>query len=265
MSKKILFSSVVFCFLFVAITSCIFPQKKSGNTIQSQKLIVLKLDDVVAGSGGQIVPERWQRVSDYLEGKQIKSSFGIIGFSLVDDYPAYFKWITERAARGYIEFWNHGFHPRTEEDTGEFERSYTEQLYSLRMTDSLARAKLNLNLTVWGPHWSGTTEDTDRALAQIPNIRMTFQLPVEIKHFKGFVFKNRLDIEYPTHNPDFEAFKKTWLARKDDFNCYFLQGHPNSWDETRWENFVKIIEFLQAEGMRFVTPSELLEMLNVKR
>ena len=40
-----------------------------------------------------------------------------------------------------------------------------------------------------------------------------------------------------------------------------MQGHPASWDDTRWENFVKIIEYLEKEGVRFVTPSELYKIL----
>jgi peptidoglycan/xylan/chitin deacetylase (PgdA/CDA1 family) len=234
---------------------------KTGQ--QSQKLVVLKLDDVVSGPAGQVVPQRWQRVADYLEGKKIKSSMGVIGYSLVDDNPTYFKWITDRTTPcGYIEFWNHGFHSRTEEDPlGEFERSYAEQLYSFRMTDSLAYTKMGLQFPVWGPHWSGSNEDTDRALAQMPQIRMTFSYPPNAVHYKGFVFKNRLDIEFPTHNPDFEAFRKTYLEKSKGWDYFFLQGHPNSWDETRWENFVKIIEYLEKEGVRFVTPTELYVIL----
>jgi peptidoglycan/xylan/chitin deacetylase (PgdA/CDA1 family) len=37
-----------------------------------------------------------------------------------------------------------------------------------------------------------------------------------------------------------------------------LQGHPNAWDDKRWEGFVQIIEFLQARGCEFLTPSEYL-------
>ena len=36
------------------------------------------------------------------------------------------------------------------------------------------------------------------------------------------------------------------------------QGHPNAWDDKRWEGFVKIIEFLKSRGCVFMTPSEYL-------
>ena len=270
MNKSLIPTVTVLCLLLILFfCACrTVPKEKSSEaktTQQSSKLCVLKLDDVVCGPAGQAVSKRWQRVADYLEEKQIKSSMGIIGHSLVDNHPAYFKWITDRTTPcGYIEFWNHGFHPRTLADPlGEFMRSYDEQMYSLRMTDSLAYTKMGLQLSVWGPHWSPSNEDTDLALTQMPQIRMTFSYPPNAVHYKGFVFKNRIDMEFPTHNPDFEAFKETYIEKSKDWDYFFLQGHPDSWNtETRWKNFVKVIEFLEKEGVRFVTPTELYVIIN---
>ncbi|MDR2815968.1 MAG: hypothetical protein LBB62_04625 [Proteiniphilum sp.] len=239
--------------LFISLAAC---------SNQPEKIVILKLDDVVAGTDGRFISERWQRVSDYLEEKNIKASFGIIGFSLEEDNPGYFKWITDRAGRGMIEFWNHGFWQRTQNDSvGEFERSYEEQLQALQRTDSLAKAKLKLNLTAWGPHWSGTNEATDRALSQMPRIQVTFGVPQNPVYFKGVVIPRKIDLEYPTHNPDFEAFKTAYLSKRDELDYFYLQGHPMSWDETRWNNFIQIIEFLESEGVRFLTPSEFLRRI----
>ena len=264
--KPLIVSNNSYMFRNVKITGT--PVVTAGNVDTkktTQKLCVLKLDDVMAGNGGQIVPERWQRVADYLEGKKVKSSMGIIGVSLENHNPAYYKWITDRAARGYIEFWNHGYHNRSDDDLlGEFEGEYDEQLRALQLTDSLARTKLGLNLCVWGPHWSGANENTDKALAQMPQIRMTFGYPSKTVHYKGYVFPRSIDIEYPTHNPDFEQFKKAYQERESKLEFFFLQGHPNSWDETRWANFTKVIDFLLAENVRFVTPSELYDILGLK-
>lgn len=227
---------------------------------QNEKRIILKLDDVIAGTDGQAISPRWQRVSDYLEGKGIKAAFGVIGFSLERDNPEYFKWITDRAGRGLIEFWNHGYRERTLKDSiGEFERGFDEQLRALRMTDSLAKVKLGLDMPVWGPHWSGTNADTDRALSKMPQIRMTLEAPQNPVHFKGMVLPGQISIEHPVHNPNFEAFRKAYLEKKHELSLFYLQGHPLSWDEGRWENFVKIIEFLESEGVRFIKPSDILE------
>lgn len=234
-------------------------QSKTG------KMVILKLDDVVSGTNGAVVSVRWQRVSDFLEGKKIKAAFGVIGYSLVNDNPDYFRWITDRAAGGLVEFWNHGFRNRSKDDPkGEFELGYDEQLLALRLTDSLARAKLGLELSTWGPHYSGTNEDTDKALARMPVIRMTFGYPPQAVHYKGIVIPHNIDLEYPTHNPDFEAFRAAYEGKWRDLDVFYLQGHPNSWDDARWENFVKVVEFLESEGVRFVTPAEYFELLQKK-
>ena len=252
------------CLVCISVSITCFAENFSDEKQKppkKTKLVIIKLDDIIAGSNGETISDRWQRVADFLEQKKIKAAFGIIGYSLVDDNPDYFKWITDRASRGYVEFWNHGFWMRSDDDTtGEFERGYDEQLRALHLTDSLAKVKLGLSLTTWGPHWSGTNENTDLALSRIPQIRMTFQLPYRPVHYKGIVLPRNIDLEYPTHNPDFNAFLEAYQGKWKDLDHFFLQGHPMSWDDVRWENFVQIIEFLQSEGVRFITPTEFYEI-----
>lgn len=251
--KKLLLLVIV-SFTMILITNC--------SKAQNPKIVILKLDDVTASTdSGKIVSDRWQRVADYIENKKIKAAFGVIGFSLAEDNPEYFEWITDRAARGHIEFWNHGYYNRTKGDTiGEFEGTYEQQLRALQLTDSLAKEKLDLTFTAWGQHWSGINEDTDRALAKVSNIKFTFGKPNSVVHFKGYAFPHNLAMEYPVHNPDFEEFKKAYQGKWKNLESFYLQGHPNSWDDVRWDNFVRIVEFLESENVHFVTPSEFLEM-----
>jgi len=231
---------------------------------QNRKIVLLKLDDVHYGENGAVVPERWQRVADYIEEKELKAGFGVIGYSLAEDHPAYFKWIKDIAARGYIEFWNHGYWNRTATDTiGEFERSYDEQFRALFLTDSLAKAKLSLELQVWGPHWSSTNEDTDRALSNMPGIRMTLGSPENPRYYKGFVFPSNFQMEYPVHNPDFDKFVEAYKGEWKNLEYFYLQGHPNSWDDVRWEHFTRIVDFLESEHVIFVTPSEFMDRMNI--
>lgn len=232
---------------------------------QEPKIVVLKLDDVHYGNNGEIVPPRWNRVADYIETKNIKAGFGIIGYSLAEEKPEYLQWIKDHAAKGNIEFWNHGYRNRlSADDFGEFEQDYDAQYRALHLTDSLAQANLGLTLSVWGPHWTGVNEDTDRALSRIPNIKMIFGNPEEPEHFKGYVFPNTLQMEYPVHNPNYEEFVKHYRGEWKDLDFFYLQGHPNSWDEERWNNFTKIIEFLESENVRFVTPSEFMTIKDNK-
>jgi peptidoglycan/xylan/chitin deacetylase (PgdA/CDA1 family) len=41
-----------------------------------------------------------------------------------------------------------------------------------------------------------------------------------------------------------------------------LQCHPDQWaDDTRWKWFTEIIDYLQSQGCRFMTPSEYQQSL----
>lgn len=242
-----------------------FVGSQTYLSAQGQKIVILKLDDVHYGSNGEVVPPRWDRVADYIEAKGLKAGFGIIGFSLAEDKPEYFEWIKKHAAKGNIEFWNHGYRNRLGvNDFGEFEQAYDAQYRSLFLTDSLAQAKLGLVLNTWGRHWTNVNADTDLALSRIKNIRMIFGAPENPVHFKGYVFPDRLQMEYPVHNPNYDEFVKHYRGEWKDLNCFYLQGHPNSWNEERWNNFTRIIEFLESENVRFVTPSEFMTIQGIK-
>jgi peptidoglycan/xylan/chitin deacetylase (PgdA/CDA1 family) len=118
---------------------------------------------------------------------------------------------------------------------------------------------LGIELKVFGPHWSGTNEATAKALEEIPGITMWFY--GDSKNSSKFMFKRVLTLENPTHVPDFEKFKQRYEQVAQNEKCLALQGHPNSWDDKRWENFVQIIEYLKNQGCVFMTPSEYLASL----
>ena len=249
--SKLLFVAVVFGVL----STCRSTDAEDASSKQPQ-VVVLKLDDVVANPAedGPPVPPRWQRVTDFLKESDLKASYGIIGFSLEEDNARYFEWIKSQHAGGMIEFWNHGYRNRKGSDPlGEFEGPYEEQKISLEKTQRLAKERLGIELKVFGPHWSGTNADTARALDEIPAITMWFYGPADSKKF---IFPRFLTLENPTHVPDFAKFKAAYERVGHDKPCLALQGHPNSWDEGRWDNFVQIIRFLQSQGCVFMTPTE---------
>ncbi|HYW80981.1 MAG TPA: polysaccharide deacetylase family protein [Thermoguttaceae bacterium] len=254
-----------FTFLFPAVVAILVVASLghvvSGAEVAEKdaQIIVLKLDDVVAdtSSDQSPVPPRWQRVTDFLKESDIKASFGIIGFSLEEDNQAYFDWIKNLNDSGLIEFWNHGHRNRKGTDaSGEFEESFETQKFALERTERLAKEKLGIELKVFGPHWSGTNADTVKALKGIPEIKMWYYGPSDSGKF---VFERVLTLENPTHVPDFAKFKATYDQVGHDKKCLALQGHPNSWDDQRWENFVKIIDYLKSKRCVFMTPSEAME------
>ncbi|MBM4082900.1 MAG: hypothetical protein FJ278_24545 [Planctomycetes bacterium] len=226
---------------------------------KAPQVIILKLDDVTASGAqkGPPVSPRWQRVADFVETSNLKAAFGIIGWFLEQDNPAYFDWIKNLDKKGIIEFWNHGYKNRKAEDkAGEFEGPFEDQRSSLEKTQALAKQKLGIELKAFGPHWSGTTKDTERALDAIPEITMWFYGP---KDSRKFVFERVLTLENPTFVPDFDKFRNTYEKFAQNKPCMALQGHPNSWDDKRWDGFVRIVEYLRARGCVFMTPSEYMQ------
>ena len=236
------------------------PDVAGLMTLKPKKLL-LKLDDVHYGEGTDAVPPRWNRLVSYLSENGIHANLGIIGFSLDSDRNDYFDWLRRTAAIEGIEFWNHGYRNRTGMDeTGEFETPFDIQRRALHLTDSLATAKAGLHLRAWGPHWTDCNQYTDSALSTLESLDLIFAHPAqpEIRLYKGVVIPFNLEMEYPYHNPVYRQFLINYLGRWRDLDTFYLQGHPNSWDDARWEEFKQIIGRLKADGVRFMTISEYL-------
>lgn len=226
----------------------------------AEQIILLKLDDVIARRvGTQPVSDRWQKVHDYLIAQGIKGSFGVITESLEKDNPMYFQWLKDVQAAGRIELWMHGYHMKTASEPGEFEQgTAAEQRAILAQGEKLAQAKLGFDLPAFGPHWSGTTDATDEAMEGVPEVKIWLYGPAKPKFFTRLSIPRVMALENPTFVPDadkFIAFYDKHAATKD---VLVLQGHPEQWNDKRWEGFTKIIDFLKSKNVVFMTPSEYL-------
>jgi peptidoglycan/xylan/chitin deacetylase (PgdA/CDA1 family) len=234
------------------------------------QVIILKLDDVTARGARDHLPvsPRWQRVADYVEKNHLKAGFGIIGFSLEVDNPAYFQWIKDWDRKGIIEFWNHGYRDRKATDkAGEFEQGpAAQQRAALERTQRLAKEKLGLTLRAFGQHYSGVTEETEKALNEVPDNRIWLYGPKDSKFYKKTSLVRVMELEHPIFNPDPEKFRAIYEQRGAAQPMLVLQGHPNQWlDDKKWEGFVKIIAFLKSKGCVFMTPSEYVASLSSNR
>ena len=229
------------------------------------QVIVFKFDDVTelgAVAGGPVSP-RWQRMTDYIEKNHLKASSGVICDSLEGEQPAYFRWIKEHHKKRAIEFWHHGYrtHARNPEDkTGEFEQgTWQEHKALLDRGERLAKEKLGFEFAAFGPHWSSTTEATDRALEAVPQIKIWLYGPNKPKYFSRLSLPRVMGLENPIFVPDFEKFQGSYNELAAGLPVLVLQGHPDQWKvETKWEGFFKIVEFLKSKGCVFMTPSEYL-------
>jgi len=243
-------------------------KKKPVGPAQGQ-IIIFKFDDVIAGweNKNDVVPPRWQRMTDYIEKNRLKASSGVICESLEGGNPAYFDWLKEHHKKGAMEFWHHGYHMRNaEEKTGEFDQgTWQEHKALLDLGEKLAREKLGFEFAAFGPHWSSTTEATDRALEAVPQIKVWLYGPKKPKYFSRLSLSRVMGLENPIFVPDFEKFQSTYNQLAAELPMLVLQGHPDQWKvETKWEGFFKIVEFLQSKGCVFMTPSEYLAHISKK-
>ncbi len=222
-----------------------------------KQIILLKLDDIVQEKNKDLaISPRWQKMADFIMKNKLKAGFGIIGSSLEQDNPAYFKWIKDLHEKG-IEFWHHGY---GQGGKGEFEKgSMEEQKALLDKTEKLAKEKLGFSLPAFGPHYTATTDETEKALEAIPEIKIWLYGPKNPKYYKKLSIPRYLGLENPTFVPDFEKFKASYEKLGGKQPVLVLQGHPNGWDDSKFSGFVKIIEYLKSKDCVFMTPSEYYE------
>ena len=230
---------------------------ENGGTISRR--IILKLDDLTCGGAmdGNPVSPRRQRIVDFIQQKGLKASFGIICWSLEEGTPAYFDWIKKWHDSGTIEMWFHGFRNKKDKhEPGEFDfGTAEEQRAIMEKSQRLAREKLGFSLRAFGEHWSGTTEETEKALQATPEIEIWLCGRKNSPHYKKFVIEKIMALEEGRFDINAEKVIAAYQALPASVDTVILEGHPNAWVDERWENFTKVIAFLQAQGCVFITPS----------
>ena len=185
--------------------------------------------------------------------------------SLENGSPDYFQWIKDREAEGH-EIWHHGYchcKPVVEEvERREFRNTdYDYQYNHLASAQQLAKDKLDIVFQTFGAPYNSTDANTARALDSLTEIKIWLYKETNAPTSKYVM--NRIpevNIEYPVHVPDFMKFKQGYEANQGQ-DLLVIQGHPRSWveDSTRFEEFKRIVLFLKAQQVNFVTPSEYYE------
>ncbi len=236
-------------------------------------VIILKLDDVKALRGDIAGP--WKKVAAFLVERKIKAGLGVVCETLQDTASdsAYVKWVKAQRETGLIEFWFHGWdHGVHEADGGKFNefnhRSYEEQKKRFDDSQKLAREKLGFAFQVYGPP-GGTGNgsfdaNTCRVMQDEPDMKAWLYpqpldaLGKELEAKGKVVILDRVwavNLEGSVGVPDFARFA-TGYAANPQRDYFVLQGHPMSWAGPRFDEFVKIVDFLVEQKAVFMTPSE---------
>jgi peptidoglycan/xylan/chitin deacetylase (PgdA/CDA1 family) len=235
---------------------------KLGGDWEPAGSVVLKLDDLRYVEDGP-VSRRWDDFATLILEKEAPASIGIIGNSMETENEEYFEWIRERHESGLFEFWNHGYnHSRIERDDQEiyeFSKStLQDQVSTLRKTQDLAREKLGFEFVTFGAPYNRIDENTVTALEAFPEIGIWLYGPSGTESTKTILTRTpAVGIEYPVHWPVFYHFWNNFYFRSTE-PVTTIQGHPNSWSESRLREFEMILDYLQQIGVPIIKPSSLL-------
>ena len=242
-------------------------------------VIILKLDDLRQTDGG--VDGSWIRVTDFLRQRGIKASIGVICQTLAEATPAYADWIKSLRASGGIEFWFHGWdHASWKNEAGktlsEFGgRGFAEQWSRFERSQALAKEKLGFEFATFGPPGGGSLHqdaDTAAVMAKDPSMKVwLYPSPIDATGRKlaaegKVTVLDRVwavNLESKVGQADFAKFAEGY-AKNTDRLYFVLQGHPTHWAGARFDEFVKIIDFLVAQKAVFMTPSEYAASLGGK-
>jgi hypothetical protein len=232
------------------------------------RFVVLKFDDMQGIENRKTpVHSRFQRLADYIEGKNLKASFGIIAKSLEVDNPGYYAWIRQRALEngGHFEFWFHGYDHAMDMDVAgthckaEFSGPpYAYQSEHFAQGCKLMKQRVGFPFRSFGAPGNAVDATGVRVLEENPEIRVWLFGPAQIKSSK-FIISRSPELEYAVGKVSFEAFVKGYQPKRSQI-CVALQGHPTHWDEAMFVEFQHIVEVLQADGRIFLTPYEYYQL-----
>jgi peptidoglycan/xylan/chitin deacetylase (PgdA/CDA1 family) len=231
--------------------------------------IVLKVDDLSADKGG--IPAAWKRLTDFALERKLKISIGVITQSLATAKPAYLDYIKGLRETGLVEFWFHGYdHKRWTENGHELQEfkgtPYEQQKDHFVKSQALAKEKLGFAFTAFGSPFNGYDDATLRVLAEDADIQaFLYGRPSAQSRLPGKVVLERVgdvNIEAPLFEPNPEAFIAGYLKNAATHRYFVIQGHPGQWNDARWAEFVKLVDYLQQNHIPVVTIAELAASLS---
>ncbi|NIM15270.1 MAG: DUF2334 domain-containing protein [Candidatus Aminicenantes bacterium] len=252
---EVIFFLFVFSFASPGIGSASANTGKSGLKTSSnnkKQVIILKSDDF-------IFSEEWKRYVKYIEDKDIKACLGVVGKEL--DNESLCEWIRLLSTKNNFEFWNHGLTHSCGEDYSEFKNtSYEYQLSHLQATQQLFKDKFGITLRAFNVPCMDSDENTTRALADVEDIKIWF---FGRKGASQLCLDRNGNIEFPYGYPDYNKFVERYNKnRLGQYDHLALQVHPGFWrDETCWDEFLKIMDYLFQKEVVFMTASEYYQSI----
>lgn len=234
-----------------------FEVEKDGGPV-----VILKFDDLRENTG---VRSAMQNAIDYIEERDIKTSVGVIGVSLEDDGTKadYYDQIRSWSESGYVEIWNHGYYHGGDNGPEFNGGTYDEQYKQLTDTNQLLLDKCGVTAAAFGAPGNATDATTLEVLKNVPQIKITLfgqdaEGILNLTNSVAFEQSGTIDGTWKAWL-DYQKFVESFEANKDK-PYVLMQTHPLMWAsdkaDTQYKIFQDQIEYLIAQGVTFMTPSE---------
>lgn len=215
--------------------------------------IVLKLDDLSTGGGN--VPNGWRRVTDFAAARQLKLAIGLIAKSLEIGTPSYISYIQGQKNTGRVEIWFHGYDHVGQEFNG---TTYADQKNRFVTSQALAQTKLGFKFEAFGAPENASDATTAQVMSEDPDMAVwLYGNPATPAGKRVLERVSAVNIESPTFVPNPEKFISGYLANYVGRQYFVIQGHPGNWTDARWAEFVRLIDWLQANNFPIMTSAEL--------
>jgi len=225
--------------------------------------IVIKLDDLKPSRGG--VHPRWVRAADFAKERKIKVGLGIIAKGMEEECAPFCAWVKERHDAGAIEFWFHGYDHSGNGKIMEFSgQPYEFQKAHVVMSQELAKKKLGFAFTSFGAPFNAADATAAKVLAEDADLKVWMYGDAAKPAGKTVLERSfAVNLESPTIIANYGAFVEGYAHNRGA--AYFvLQGHPAGWGDDRFEQFVKIVDFLIAQKAEFVFASDFVTRADLR-
>jgi peptidoglycan/xylan/chitin deacetylase (PgdA/CDA1 family) len=219
------------------------------------KVAIIKADDIRG------VEVKWNRFFEISREKGVKVSAGIICNSLQEDKAGYFDWLKKLQSSGDVEFWNHGWdHKHWTSGDGkeirEFSGSgYGHQKKHFDESQALMKKVLGVAPVAFGAPYNAHDADTVKVMGEDPAMRLVFCNSGKTVKEKLSATMHLRGESDGTGKPNFEKFKADY-AQKKNLSFSAIQFHPNNFSEEHFAEYAKILDFLIANGWKFVLPRD---------
>ncbi len=233
---------------FVPDAGAVLPREYTvpKNIITKQKQIaILKLDDLRPNKLAA-----FDRVEEILDRKGIRAGFGIIADSFETASQEVFDKIKQWDAAG-IEIWHHGYYHAQDEYNS---APYEKQLENFKKTMDLVQNKCGITLRTFGsPYNNADTTFIKMVNAEFPEIETLLLVQNPNREGDKLHLNARVNIEPEVGTLSYEKFLEGYTP---SIPYLVMQGHPPQWKDADFLELEKIIDFLLAQGVTFMTPHE---------